>query len=228
MIGGLEPNLNSIYIKLRRSIYFSFVKISRNSCIVLFIWKKLYIILEWNCPLLRSLTVRLIFIVVFSFMFWHQNVSACPQESSSEVLGRSSVVDQYLRGLVRSAASTSVKGEALHKLWPTMFVEMVRDCVLETRDTTAYTHTCLNTLSSAKWKGGERWSGKRVERNERMFTPPRKKNNIPAVFLSRFQKHNLLWRLVKCRNLNSRMTRRDRLNEPHLSSAWEIRNDLWW
>ncbi|KAK2847843.1 hypothetical protein Q7C36_009525 [Tachysurus vachellii] len=76
--------------------------------------------------------------------------SDSPEESSSEVLGRSSVVDQYLRGLVRSASSTSVKGEALHKLWPTMFVEMVRDCVLETRDTTAYAHTCLDTLSSAK------------------------------------------------------------------------------
>ncbi|XP_047678152.1 leucine-rich repeat-containing protein 49 isoform X3 [Tachysurus fulvidraco] len=76
--------------------------------------------------------------------------SDSPEESSSEVLGRSSVVDQYLRGLVRSASSTSVKGEALHKLWPTMFVEMVRDCVLETRDTTAYTHTCLDTLSSTK------------------------------------------------------------------------------
>ncbi|MCI4378982.1 hypothetical protein PGIGA_G00222570 [Pangasianodon gigas] len=76
--------------------------------------------------------------------------SESPEESGSEVLERSSVVDQYLRGLVHTASSTSVKGEALHKLWPTMFVEMVRDCVLETRGTTASTRTCLDTLSSAK------------------------------------------------------------------------------
>lgn len=76
--------------------------------------------------------------------------SECHQESSGEVLERSSGVDQYLRGLVRTASSTSVKGEALHKLWPTMFVEMVRDCVLEIRDTAAYTRTCLDTLSNTK------------------------------------------------------------------------------
>lgn len=66
------------------------------------------------------------------------------------MLERSAVVDQYLRGLVHSASSTSVKGEALHKLWPTMFVEMVRDCVLKTRDTAACMRTCLDTLSNAK------------------------------------------------------------------------------
>ncbi|TSK38385.1 Leucine-rich repeat-containing protein 49 [Bagarius yarrelli] len=63
--------------------------------------------------------------------------SESPEESGSEASERSSVVDQYLRGLVHSASSTSVKGEALHKLWPTMFVEMVRDCVFETRDKTS-------------------------------------------------------------------------------------------
>ncbi|XP_053479589.1 leucine-rich repeat-containing protein 49 isoform X2 [Ictalurus furcatus] len=76
--------------------------------------------------------------------------SESPEESSSEVSERSSVVDQYLRGLVHTASSTSVKREALHKLWPTMFVEMVRDCVLETRDTPAYTRACLDTLSDTK------------------------------------------------------------------------------
>ncbi|XP_053356541.1 leucine-rich repeat-containing protein 49 [Clarias gariepinus] len=76
--------------------------------------------------------------------------SDSPEEPGSEVLERSSVVDQYLRGLVHSASSTSVKGEALHKLWPTMFVEMVRDCVLKTRDTAACMRTCLDTLSNAK------------------------------------------------------------------------------
>lgn len=66
-----------------------------------------------------------------------------------------------------------------------MFVEMVRDCVLETRDTTAYTRACLDTLSDSKWKGGEWQNGKCVERNERMFTPPRKKKK-PTTFLPSF------------------------------------------
>ncbi|XP_060780137.1 leucine-rich repeat-containing protein 49 isoform X4 [Neoarius graeffei] len=74
--------------------------------------------------------------------------SDSPEESGSEVMERGSAVDQYLRGLVHTASSTSVKAEALHKLWPTIFVEMVRDCVLETRDTAAYARACLDTLSS--------------------------------------------------------------------------------
>ncbi|KAI5097967.1 leucine-rich repeat and guanylate kinase domain-containing protein isoform X2 [Silurus meridionalis] len=76
--------------------------------------------------------------------------SESPEESSSEVLERSSAVDQYLRGLAHAVSSTSVKREAFHKLWPTMFVEMVRDCVLKTRDAAACARTCLDTLSDAK------------------------------------------------------------------------------
>ncbi|KAI5623765.1 leucine-rich repeat-containing protein 49 [Silurus asotus] len=76
--------------------------------------------------------------------------SESPEESSSEVLERSSAVDQYLRGLAHAVSSTSVKREAFHKIWPTMFVEMVRDCVLKTRDAAACARTCLDTLSDAK------------------------------------------------------------------------------
>lgn len=59
-------------------------------------------------------------------------------------------LEQYLKELVQQASSTTVKGDAMQKLWPTMFVEMVRDCVLEMRDTPTYRRTCLSALAYRK------------------------------------------------------------------------------
>ncbi|KAG9273431.1 leucine-rich repeat-containing protein 49 [Astyanax mexicanus] len=76
--------------------------------------------------------------------------SESPEESGGEVLERGLMVEQYLKGLVHRASSTSVKGDALHKLWPAVFVEMVRDSVVEMRDTPVYRRTCLNSLAHSK------------------------------------------------------------------------------
>ncbi|XP_072551948.1 leucine-rich repeat-containing protein 49 [Salminus brasiliensis] len=76
--------------------------------------------------------------------------SESPEEGGVEVLERRPMVEQYLKGLVHRASSTSVKGDALHKLWPAVFVEMVRDSVLDMRDTPTYRRTCLNTLTHGK------------------------------------------------------------------------------
>ncbi|XP_019912006.2 leucine-rich repeat-containing protein 49 isoform X2 [Esox lucius] len=66
-------------------------------------------------------------------------------ESSSE---RKAMMDQYLQELVQRASDTNLKGDALHKLWPSLFVELVKDCVLEMRDRPAFRRACLNRLST--------------------------------------------------------------------------------
>ncbi|XP_052340286.1 leucine-rich repeat-containing protein 49 [Oncorhynchus keta] len=66
-------------------------------------------------------------------------------ESSSE---RHAVMEQYIQAQVQRASDTNLKGESLHKLWPSMFMEMVRDYVLEMRDRPTFRQACLNRLST--------------------------------------------------------------------------------
>ncbi|XP_023675832.1 leucine-rich repeat-containing protein 49-like isoform X1 [Paramormyrops kingsleyae] len=72
------------------------------------------------------------------------------EEGAVEALERAEAIQQYLRSLLQRALDTNTKGEALNKLWPSVFAEMVRDCVLDMRDRTAYRHSCLNRLSKGK------------------------------------------------------------------------------
>lgn len=73
-----------------------------------------------------------------------------PEEGSVESSERAAMLEQYLQELVQSASDTNLKGEALHKLWPSMFAEMVRDCVLEMRDRAAFRQASLAKLSETK------------------------------------------------------------------------------
>ncbi|KAM3876909.1 leucine-rich repeat-containing protein 49 [Diretmus argenteus] len=73
-----------------------------------------------------------------------------PEEGAVESSERAAVTEQYLQELVQRASDTNLKGEALHKLWPSMFVEMVRDCVLEMRDRVAFRQASLARLSQTK------------------------------------------------------------------------------
>uniref|UniRef100_A0A8C7G8Z1 Leucine rich repeat containing 49 n=1 Tax=Oncorhynchus kisutch TaxID=8019 RepID=A0A8C7G8Z1_ONCKI len=66
-------------------------------------------------------------------------------ESSSE---RRAVMEQYIQAQVQRTSDTNLKGESLHKLWPSMFMEMVRDYVLEMRDRPTFRQACLNRLST--------------------------------------------------------------------------------
>ncbi|XP_077419286.1 leucine-rich repeat-containing protein 49 isoform X3 [Vanacampus margaritifer] len=70
-----------------------------------------------------------------------------PEEGAAEASERAATVDLYLQDLVRRASETNVKGEALHRLWPAMFGEMVRDCVLEMSDRAAFRQASLAKLS---------------------------------------------------------------------------------
>lgn len=63
---------------------------------------------------------------------------------------RCSMVDEYLQDLVRRASDTNLKGEALHKLWPSVFAEMVRDCVLDMGDPAAFRRSSLARLANSK------------------------------------------------------------------------------
>lgn len=63
---------------------------------------------------------------------------------------RAAMIEQYLQELVRRASDTNLKAEALHKLWPSIFEEMVRDCVLEMRDLEAFRQASLAKLSETK------------------------------------------------------------------------------
>ncbi|KAJ3593272.1 hypothetical protein NHX12_005607 [Muraenolepis orangiensis] len=73
-----------------------------------------------------------------------------PEEGAVESSERAATTQQYLQELVQRASDTNLKGEALHKLWPSMFVEMVRDCVLDMRDPAAYRQACLLRVSQSK------------------------------------------------------------------------------
>uniref|UniRef100_A0AAX7TA64 Leucine rich repeat containing 49 n=1 Tax=Astatotilapia calliptera TaxID=8154 RepID=A0AAX7TA64_ASTCA len=80
------------------------------------------------------------------FNYPSRDCSAESPESSE----RATMVEQYLQELVQSASDTNLKGEALHKLWPSMFAEMVRDCVLEMRDQATFRQASLAKLSETK------------------------------------------------------------------------------
>uniref|UniRef100_A0A3B3ZUN1 Leucine rich repeat containing 49 n=1 Tax=Periophthalmus magnuspinnatus TaxID=409849 RepID=A0A3B3ZUN1_9GOBI len=52
--------------------------------------------------------------------------------------------------VAQRASDTNLKGEALHKLWPSMFAEMVKDCVLEMKDQAVFRWASLARLSETK------------------------------------------------------------------------------
>ncbi|XP_075903157.1 leucine-rich repeat-containing protein 49 isoform X2 [Nelusetta ayraudi] len=73
-----------------------------------------------------------------------------PEEGTVESSERAAMIEQYLQQLVQRASDTNQKGEVLHNLWPSLFTEMVRDCVLEMRDRAAFRQASLAKLSDTK------------------------------------------------------------------------------
>lgn len=73
-----------------------------------------------------------------------------PEEGTVECSERASMIEQYLQDVVQRASDTNLKGEALHKLWPSMFAEMVKDCVLEMKDRASFRRASLLRLSETK------------------------------------------------------------------------------
>lgn len=74
----------------------------------------------------------------------------CSQEAGVASSERRAMVQDYLQHLVRRASDTNLKGEALHKLWPSIFAEMVRDSVLDMRDRAAFRRASLAKMADRK------------------------------------------------------------------------------
>ncbi|XP_016056684.1 PREDICTED: leucine-rich repeat-containing protein 49 isoform X2 [Miniopterus natalensis] len=58
----------------------------------------------------------------------------------------------YIEDLVKEATEINMKKEALQKLWPQMFIELVRDAVIETRNKNSYMKLCLQQITDQKEK----------------------------------------------------------------------------
>lgn len=56
----------------------------------------------------------------------------------------------YIADLVKEATEINKKNEALQKLWPQMFIELVRDAVLEIRSKNSYMKLCLQQITDQK------------------------------------------------------------------------------
>ncbi|XP_072880814.1 leucine-rich repeat-containing protein 49 isoform X1 [Hemitrygon akajei] len=56
----------------------------------------------------------------------------------------------YVRGLVKDAALINVKNESLHKLWPQIFIELVRDCVIQMSNKNSHMKLCLKNIMEQK------------------------------------------------------------------------------
>ncbi|XP_053573520.1 leucine-rich repeat-containing protein 49 isoform X2 [Bombina bombina] len=67
-----------------------------------------------------------------------------------EIKEKKAFCHSYVQGLVNEAADISMKNESLQKLWPQMFIELVRDAVIEVRDKNSYMKQCLQRISEQK------------------------------------------------------------------------------
>ncbi|XP_063782279.1 leucine-rich repeat-containing protein 49 isoform X2 [Pseudophryne corroboree] len=77
-----------------------------------------------------------------------------PQELLSDKLEdieeKKTFCRSYVMDLVNEATDINMKNESLQKLWPQMFIELVRDAVIEVRDKNNYMKQCLQRISEQK------------------------------------------------------------------------------
>ncbi|XP_018108501.1 leucine-rich repeat-containing protein 49 isoform X2 [Xenopus laevis] len=71
-------------------------------------------------------------------------------EKLEEIKEKKSFCHSYVQDLVNEAADISLKNESLQKLWPQMFIELVRDAVIEVRDKNSYMKQCLQRICEQK------------------------------------------------------------------------------
>nr|KAF6501209.1 leucine rich repeat containing 49 [Molossus molossus] len=71
-------------------------------------------------------------------------------EKLEETKEKKKFCKMYIEDLVKEATEINVKKEALQKLWPQMFIELVRDAVIETRNTNSYMKHCLQQITDQK------------------------------------------------------------------------------
>ncbi|XP_060138905.1 leucine-rich repeat-containing protein 49 isoform X5 [Zootoca vivipara] len=72
------------------------------------------------------------------------------EEESKEAKDRKDFCHSYIQDLVKEAADINMKNESLQKLWPQMFIELVRDAVIEIRNKDSYMKLCLQRITCQK------------------------------------------------------------------------------
>ncbi|NXU49618.1 LRC49 protein, partial [Turnix velox] len=68
-------------------------------------------------------------------------------EKTEEIRERKIFCQEYVESLAKEAADINMKNESLQKLWPQMFIELVRDAVIEIRNRSAYMKLCLQRVA---------------------------------------------------------------------------------
>ncbi|XP_047593686.1 leucine-rich repeat-containing protein 49 isoform X4 [Lutra lutra] len=71
-------------------------------------------------------------------------------ERLEEIKEKKRFCKMYMEDLVKEATEINMKNEALQKLWPQMFIELVRDAVIEIRNKNAYMKLCLQQITDQK------------------------------------------------------------------------------
>ncbi|XP_042329927.1 leucine-rich repeat-containing protein 49 [Sceloporus undulatus] len=69
---------------------------------------------------------------------------------SLERKDRKNFCQTYIQELVKEATDINVKNESFQKLWPQMFIELVRDAVIEIRNKDSYMKLCLQRIMDQK------------------------------------------------------------------------------
>ncbi|KAF6351721.1 leucine rich repeat containing 49 [Rhinolophus ferrumequinum] len=71
-------------------------------------------------------------------------------EKLEEIKEKKKFCQMYIEDLVKEATEINKKNEALQKLWPQMFIELVRDAVIEIRSKNSYMKLCLQQITDQK------------------------------------------------------------------------------
>ncbi|XP_057580364.1 leucine-rich repeat-containing protein 49 isoform X3 [Hippopotamus amphibius kiboko] len=71
-------------------------------------------------------------------------------EKLEEIKEKKKFCKMYIEDLVKEATEINMKNEALQKLWPQMFIELVKDAVIEIRNKNSYMKLCLQQITDQK------------------------------------------------------------------------------
>ncbi|XP_062946650.1 leucine-rich repeat-containing protein 49 isoform X3 [Cynocephalus volans] len=71
-------------------------------------------------------------------------------EKLEEIKEKKKFCKMYVEDLVKEATEINMKNEALQKLWPQMFIELVKDAVVEIRNKNSYMKLCLQQITDQK------------------------------------------------------------------------------
>ncbi|XP_005393694.1 PREDICTED: leucine-rich repeat-containing protein 49 isoform X2 [Chinchilla lanigera] len=71
-------------------------------------------------------------------------------EKLEDIKEKKKFCKMYIEDLMKEATEVNMKNEALQKLWPQMFIELVRDAVIEIRNKNSYMKLCLQQITDQK------------------------------------------------------------------------------